>query len=64
MVAAMTAIPPPCGVGDLCDERAFGFASACRRSTGLSESKSTKQIVQAARKTTKASSIGQAKAYS
>jgi hypothetical protein len=51
-------------VGDLCDERAFGFASAYRRSTGLSESKSTKQIVQAARKTTKASSIGQAKAYS
>ena len=27
-VAKMTAMPPPCGVGILCDERAFGFASA------------------------------------
>jgi hypothetical protein len=28
MVAPITAIPPPCGVGTLCDERAFGFATA------------------------------------
>ena len=28
MVAAMTAMPPPCGVGVRCDDRAFGFASA------------------------------------
>ena len=28
IVAAMTAMPPPCGVGVRCDERAFGLASA------------------------------------
>ena len=28
MVAQTTAMPPPCGVGTLCDERAFGFATA------------------------------------
>jgi hypothetical protein len=28
MVAPTTAMPPPCGVGNLCDERAFGFATA------------------------------------
>ena len=27
-VAATTAMPPPCGVGSLCEERAFGRASA------------------------------------
>jgi hypothetical protein len=27
-VAATTAMPPPCGVGSLCDERAFGSATA------------------------------------
>jgi len=27
-VAPITAMPPPCGVGILWDERAFGFASA------------------------------------
>ena len=27
-VAATTAMPPPCGVGVRCDERAFGLASA------------------------------------
>ena len=36
MVAAMTAMPPPCGVGSRCDERAFGLASAMRCSQGLS----------------------------
>ena len=30
MVAAITAMPPPCGVGTVCDERAFGLASAMR----------------------------------
>jgi hypothetical protein len=28
IVALTTAIPPPCGVGILCDERALGFARA------------------------------------
>ena len=27
-VATTTAMPPPCGVGRWCDERAFGRASA------------------------------------
>jgi hypothetical protein len=27
-VAATTAMPPPCGVGTLCEERAFGRAMA------------------------------------
>ncbi len=27
-VATMTAMPPPCGVGSRCDERALGRASA------------------------------------
>ena len=34
MVAAITAMPPPCGVGTLCDERAFGLASAILCSHG------------------------------
>src|SRR5665811_726481 len=33
-VAAITAIPPPCGVGVLCDERTLGCASAWRLSRG------------------------------
>src|SRR5580698_250784 len=33
-VAAMTAMPPPCGVGAECDDRAFGFAKATRVSHG------------------------------
>ena len=33
-MAAITAIPPPCGVGTVCDERAFGLASAMRCSQG------------------------------
>jgi hypothetical protein len=28
IVALTTAIPPPCGVGILCDERVLGFARA------------------------------------
>jgi hypothetical protein len=28
MVAAMTATPPPCGVGAACEERAVGIANA------------------------------------
>jgi hypothetical protein len=28
MAAPITAIPPPCGVGSLCEERAFGSAMA------------------------------------
>ena len=28
IVAATTAMPPPCGVGAWCEERAFGSASA------------------------------------
>jgi O-antigen ligase len=35
MLAPTTAIPPPCGVGTLCDERAFGFGTAYRASQGL-----------------------------
>src|SRR5215831_5150557 len=34
IVAAITASPPPCGVGTLCDERAVGCASAWRISKG------------------------------
>src|SRR5580692_7119542 len=34
IVAATTAAPPPCGVGTVCDERAFGLASAMRRREG------------------------------
>ena len=34
MVAATTAMPPPCGVGTVCDERAFGLASAMRCNQG------------------------------
>ena len=30
MVAAITAMPPPCGVGTVCEERALGLASAMR----------------------------------
>ena len=33
-VAPITAMPPPCGVGTRCDERAFGLASACLTSNG------------------------------
>ena len=33
-VAAITAMPAPCGVGMRCEDRAFGVASACRNSTG------------------------------
>jgi hypothetical protein len=33
-VAATTAMPPPCGVGMLWEDRAFGVASAIRRSRG------------------------------
>ncbi|WGR97363.1 hypothetical protein MTX26_23390 [Bradyrhizobium sp. ISRA443] len=33
-MATVTAMPAPCGVGTLCDERAFGFASATRSSIG------------------------------
>ena len=33
-VAAITAIPAPCGVGMRCEERAFGFANACRNIIG------------------------------
>ena len=33
-VAAITAMPAPCGVGTRCEERAFGLASACRNSSG------------------------------
>ena len=33
-VAAITAMPPPCGVGIRCEERAFGLASATRMSSG------------------------------
>src|ERR1700733_284513 len=36
IVAATTAIPPPCGVGILCEERAFGRARAWRSSNGRS----------------------------
>ncbi len=34
-VATITAIPAPCGVGTRCEDRAFGFASAWRSSSGL-----------------------------
>ena len=34
MVAAITAMPPPCGVGSRCEERALGLASAMRCSHG------------------------------
>ena len=34
MVAAITAMPPPCGVGTPCEERAFGLARAMRLSHG------------------------------
>ena len=34
MVAAITAMPPPCGVGSVCEERALGLASAMRCSHG------------------------------
>ena len=34
MVAAITAMPPPCGVGTVCEERALGLASAMRCSHG------------------------------
>ena len=33
-VAAITAMPAPCGIGMRCEDRAFGVASACRSSTG------------------------------
>ena len=33
-VAAITAMPAPCGVGMRCDDRAFGLASATRSSSG------------------------------
>ena len=33
-VAAITAMPAPCGVGMRWEDRAFGFASATRRSSG------------------------------
>ena len=33
-VAAMTAMPAPCGVGTRWEERALGFASACRSISG------------------------------
>ena len=33
-VAAITAMPAPCGVGMRCDDRALGVASACRNSSG------------------------------
>ena len=33
-VAAITAMPAPCGVGMRCEDRAFGLASACRNSNG------------------------------
>src|SRR5437773_6289299 len=33
-VVPITAMPAPCGVGIRCDDRAFGFASACRKSQG------------------------------
>jgi hypothetical protein len=62
IVAAITAMPPPCGVGVLCDERALGLATAKRLSTGLSQSERTKLIAPAARSTIPANSISQAKA--
>ena len=34
MVAAITAMPPPCGVATVCEERASGLASAMRCSHG------------------------------
>ena len=34
MVAAITAMPPPCGVALTCDERALAWASTWRRSSG------------------------------
>ena len=33
-VAAITAMPAPCGVGMRCEERALGVASACRNISG------------------------------
>ena len=51
-------MPPPWGVGVLCDERALGFANAYRASTGFRQSKRTKLSAPAARNTSPASSIG------
>ena len=48
MVAAITATPPPCGVGILCDDRTFGRAIAYRASKGRNTRTSTAQATPAA----------------
>src|SRR5262249_664029 len=50
VVATMTAIPPPCGVGSRCDDRAFGLANAYRASSGLRKNSRPKLIAAAATK--------------
>ena len=48
IVAAITATPPPCGVGMVCEDRALGRAIAYRASKGRSARMSNPQTITAA----------------